>query len=109
MMAHRTCCGCLDRRRERATIACPFAEGPAKDQPVPTVVRCRKRQRLAPYRESGYRHLMRALARSGNTAEALRTYEQLRTLLRDELGIAPCSKTLQLHAELLSAHAPAAG
>jgi len=68
----------------------------------------RELTRLAPYRESGYRHLMRALARSGNTAEALRTYEQLRTLLRDELGIAPCSETLQLHAELLSARAPAA-
>ena len=69
----------------------------------------RELTRLAPYRESGHRHLMQALARSGNTAEALRTYEQLRTLLRDELGIAPCSETLQLHAELLSAHAPAAG
>jgi SARP family transcriptional regulator, regulator of embCAB operon len=52
---------------------------------------------------------MRALARSGNTAEALRTYEQLRTLLRDELGIAPCSETLQLHANLLKERAPAAG
>jgi DNA-binding SARP family transcriptional activator len=52
---------------------------------------------------------MRALARSGNTAEALRTYEQLRTLLRDELGIAGCSETLQLHAELLSARVRAAG
>jgi pentatricopeptide repeat protein len=58
--------------------------------------------RLAPYRESGYRYLMRALARSGNTAEALRAYEQLRTLLRDELGVAPCPETLQLHADLLS-------
>ena len=25
--SHRTCCGCLDRRRERATIACPLVEG----------------------------------------------------------------------------------
>lgn len=64
---------------------------------------------LAPYRESGYRHLMRALARSGNTAEALRVYEQLRTLLREELGIAPCAETLQLHADLLRERAPAAG
>ena len=69
----------------------------------------RELTKLTPYRESGYRHLMRALARSGNTAEALRVYEQLRTLLRDELGIAPCAETLQLHTELLSDRAPAAG
>ena len=69
----------------------------------------RELTKLAPYRESGYRHLMRALARSGNPAEALRVCEQLRTLLREELGIAPCAETLQLHTELLSERAPAAG
>jgi SARP family transcriptional regulator, regulator of embCAB operon len=63
---------------------------------------------LAPYRESGYRHLMRALALGGNAAEALRVYEQLRTLLREELGIAPCAETLALHAQLLNERAPAA-
>ena len=56
---------------------------------------------LAPYRENGYRHLMLALARTGNTAEALRIYDQLRTLLRDELGVTPSAETLKLHAELL--------
>jgi DNA-binding SARP family transcriptional activator len=56
---------------------------------------------LAPYREIGYRHLMRALSGTGNTAEALRIYEQLRTLLRDELGVAPSGETLRLHDELL--------
>ena len=68
----------------------------------------RELTRVAPYRESGYRHLMRALAGRGNTAEALRTYEQLRTLLREELGIAPCAETLELHAGLLTDRAPAA-
>jgi DNA-binding SARP family transcriptional activator len=52
---------------------------------------------------------MRALAARGNTAEAMRAYEQLRTLLRDELGIAPSSETVQLHVDLLSERAPAAG
>ena len=51
---------------------------------------------------------MGALAQAGNTAEALRTYEQLRTLLREELGITPCAETLELHARLLSDRAPAA-
>ena len=69
----------------------------------------RELTRVAPYRESGHRHLMRALAARGNTAEALRAYEELRTLLRDELGITPCAETLQLHAELLSERAPTGG
>ena len=55
----------------------------------------------APYRESGYRHLMRTLKQTGNTAEALRVYERLRVRLRDELGIAPSADTLEVHAELL--------
>jgi len=44
---------------------------------------------LAPFRESGHRILMEALERSGNAAEALRVYDRLRVMLRDELGIAP--------------------
>jgi len=56
---------------------------------------------LAPYRENGYRWLMESLNRTGNTAEALRVYEQLRTLLRDELGVAPSAETVRLHDELL--------
>lgn len=56
---------------------------------------------LAPYRETGHRLLMEALERRGNVAEALRAYERLRILLREELGIAP-SPTLQaIHRRLL--------
>jgi SARP family transcriptional regulator, regulator of embCAB operon len=69
----------------------------------------RELTRRAPYHESGYRHLMRALAARGNSAEALRAYEELRTRLREELGIAPCAATLALHAELLATRAPATG
>lgn len=54
-----------------------------------------------PYRESGYRFLMQALREEGNAAEALRVYEQLRALLRDELGTAPSPPTQALHRELL--------
>jgi DNA-binding SARP family transcriptional activator len=67
----------------------------------------RELTRLAPYRESGHRHLMRALTARGNTAEALRAYEELRTLLREQLGIAPCPETLELHGQLLTERAPA--
>jgi pentatricopeptide repeat protein len=45
--------------------------------------------RLEPYRESGYRLLMRTLAQRGNVADALRVYDDLRQLLARELGAAP--------------------
>lgn len=57
--------------------------------------------RLTPYRESGYRLLMQALARRDNSAEALLVYEQLRTVLRDELGATPSPATQELHRQLL--------
>lgn len=55
----------------------------------------------APFRESGYRVLMQALAAGGNTAEALMVYDQLVRLLGDELGVAPSPPTRDLHARLL--------
>lgn len=61
----------------------------------------RRLVRLAPYRESGYRLLMRALDSRGERAEALLVYEQLRTLLRDELGSAPSPLSQALHRHLL--------
>jgi DNA-binding SARP family transcriptional activator len=63
--------------------------------------RARMLTELAPYRETGHQILMEALERRGNLAEALRAYERLRILLREELGIAP-SPTLQaVHRRLL--------
>lgn len=57
--------------------------------------------RLEPYRETGYRILMGALAAEGNAAEALRVYDSLRLLLHDELGAAPSAATQGLHRSLL--------
>ncbi|MEO6859651.1 MAG: AAA family ATPase [Solirubrobacteraceae bacterium] len=54
-----------------------------------------------PYRESGYVLLMHALRTQGNVAEALRVFEQLRSLLRDELGTAPSPEALRAHERLL--------
>ncbi|HSC74129.1 MAG TPA: ABC transporter substrate-binding protein [Gaiellaceae bacterium] len=62
---------------------------------------------LEPFRESGYRQLMRAQAASGNPAEALRTYERCRRLLADELGTYPSSETEALYRRLLESPAPA--
>lgn len=52
----------------------------------------------APFRESGHRVLMAALAARGNTAEALRVYDRLMRLLSDELGVIPSQQTRDLHA-----------
>jgi DNA-binding SARP family transcriptional activator len=56
---------------------------------------------LAPYRETGHRILMEALERRGNIAEALRAYERLRVLLRDELGIEPSPAVQSVYRRLL--------
>ena len=61
--------------------------------------------REAPFRESGYVLLMRALVASGNTAEALRTYDDLRNLLAEELGSAPGGEAQTLHRKLLGGSA----
>jgi SARP family transcriptional regulator, regulator of embCAB operon len=58
---------------------------------------------LAPFRESGYRHLMRAEVAAGDHAEALRAYGALRALLAEELGTNPSPETQALFTEVLRA------
>jgi SARP family transcriptional regulator, regulator of embCAB operon len=71
----------------------------------PALAQAEERARLlterAPYRETGHRMLMEALERRGNVAEALRAYERLRVLLREELGIAPSPAVQAVHRRLL--------
>jgi DNA-binding SARP family transcriptional activator len=71
------------------------AELPAAERSARALVR------LAPFREAGHGLLMEALAAQGNTAEALRVYDDLRHLLRDELGTAPSVELQALHRRLL--------
>lgn len=56
---------------------------------------------LAPFRETGHRILMEALERSGNVAEALRAYDRLRVMLREELGVAPSPAVQSVYRRLL--------
>src|SRR5918997_450946 len=68
---------------------------------------------LQPFREDCYSLLMDAQARRGNAAEALRTFERLRSLLREELGATPSPEVLAVHERVLrgqvSRNAPPAG
>ncbi len=57
--------------------------------------------RSAPFRETGYLYLMQALVAAGNTAEAVRAYDDLRRLLGSELGTAPGAEIQALHRELI--------
>ena len=55
---------------------------------------------LEPYRESGYRRLMRVLVLRGDRAEAVRVYHDCRRRLKDELGVPPSAETESLLREL---------
>jgi len=57
----------------------------------------------APYREGGHRLLMEILEARGDVPEALRCYERLRILLREELGTAPGEEVKALHRRLIRA------
>jgi pentatricopeptide repeat protein len=56
---------------------------------------------LEPFRETGYRLLMRAHTEAGNPAEALRVYERCRRVLADELGTSPSPQTEAVYLDLL--------
>jgi DNA-binding SARP family transcriptional activator len=58
---------------------------------------------IDPFRETGYRHLMRLHAEMGNRAEALRIFGKCRELLRDELGADPSQETEAMFMEILRA------
>lgn len=54
-----------------------------------------------PLREAARMLLMRSLYLSGDRAAALRTFEELRRDLAEELGVDPSPEVMQLHAEIL--------
>ncbi len=56
---------------------------------------------LDPFRESGWRLIMRAHARRGSRAEGLRAYERCRKTLAEELGIDPSPETEEVYLAML--------
>ena len=85
----------------QAGVALGGAHLPAAEQAARELVRA------APLREAGHRLLMEALASRGEVAEALAAYEELRVVLRDELGMTPGDSVRALHERLLSGEPPA--
>jgi DNA-binding SARP family transcriptional activator/DNA-binding CsgD family transcriptional regulator len=57
----------------------------------------------APFRESARTALMEALGAAGNVAEAMRAFDELRIMLRDELGTTPGPRVMALYDRLLRA------
>src|SRR5919206_580263 len=55
----------------------------------------------APFRESAHRLLMEVHEAAGNPPEALRAFEDLRTLLREELGTSPGAAAMAVHTRVL--------
>jgi DNA-binding SARP family transcriptional activator len=74
------------------------------------VAAARRRIRLQPLEEVGYRTLMRLQADLGDRAGALSTYHHCASVLERELGVVPDAATREMFARLMSpadpAHAP---
>ena len=62
---------------------------------------------MAPFRESAHILLMEIHEAAGNPAEALRAFEELRSLLREELGTMPGTAAMAVHERLLRGEPPA--
>ena len=85
-----------DRRRELDELRAPLAEVLARAALALGGEHLAAAERAArtmieqnPFRETGYAVLMEVLAAGGNEAEAMRTYDRLRALLREHLGLTP--------------------
>jgi len=63
---------------------------------------------IEPYRESAHALLMETHAARGNVAEALRAFDALRSLLREELGMTPSQPLSDLAGRLLEQEPPRA-
>ncbi len=96
----------MDERRAELTASlvraldCRVEALLANHESVLALAHAREAVRLEPYRESGYRRLMRLLAANGDRAEAALAYQQCRDLLDKELGVAPSAETESLYNEI---------
>ena len=116
--ARATCCptstapGCTSSapssRRSRSARSRSAAAAALRAAELGTAVEAaRAAIALAPFRESAHRLLMEAHEAAGNPAEALRAFEDLRGLLREELGTNPGPDAMAVHERVLLGRPPA--
>lgn len=92
-----------------AAAAAGLAAGIGRPELAAAETAARRLTLLDPFRESAWALLMRIQAARGNATQAQHSFQELRALLRDELGTVPTAELLRLHDELLRGEAaPAA-
>jgi predicted ATPase/DNA-binding SARP family transcriptional activator len=95
-----------ERRRALATAATDLLElvvraALAAGEGAEAERAARRLMEREPLRESAHGLLMEVLAARGDVAQALQVYDELRTLLRDELGTVPGPRVRELSEQLL--------
>lgn len=101
---HRSYCDELRLKSLEAVARLGARLGPAEQATAERAAR--SAVEASPFRESARAALIELLEAQGNVAEALRAYEEMRTLLRDELGTFPSPGLTAIHERLLNAHEP---
>jgi two-component SAPR family response regulator len=92
----------LRRAFESALLATGRLQAAAgRDQAA--VVAFRRAVAHEPLNESAHRELMNCWARLGETARAIRHYEELTAALRDQVGVPPAAETTALYRRLMTA------
>jgi DNA-binding SARP family transcriptional activator len=97
-----------ERYAELHVAALELASQAANDHgdPASALAAAQEAIASAPLRESAHRLAMRAHADAGNRAEALRTYQQLRHRLAEEMGVDPTPETEADYVEVLLGPTP---
>ena len=98
------------RRQELVTalvraLDCRVEALAANDEVGLALAHAKEAVRMEPYRESGYRRLMRMHLKNGDRGEAVRAYMECKRLLQAELGVAPSEETEALYREIAGAGA----
>lgn len=89
------------RRQLQRALECLATVWVSTGEPALAIEAATEAVALDSYRESGYQMLMRAHEATGNRAEAIRVYHNLRELLSEELGTDPSRETEALYQEML--------
>jgi DNA-binding SARP family transcriptional activator len=63
--------------------------------------------KIDPFREDMHRLLMKVLAAQSKPAAVRKQFEELSSVLRDELGVEPAAETRRLYKELMKSDSPA--